>query len=70
MSDDTVRAIVRLAINRHLARRRVESPAPGAARPVSFALFALPAGADAGGACLVEPTVACTHCGYCQSYGH
>lgn len=22
------------------------------------------------GACLIEPTVRCTHCGYCQSYGH
>ncbi len=20
--------------------------------------------------CLIEPAVACTHCGYCQCYGH
>ncbi len=25
---------------------------------------------DNGGACLIEPTVACNHCGYCQSHGH
>ena len=25
---------------------------------------------DGGGACLIEPTVGCTHCGYCQSFGH
>ncbi|HVC19937.1 MAG TPA: hypothetical protein VNE16_07655 [Vicinamibacterales bacterium] len=23
-----------------------------------------------GDACLIEPAVPCTHCGYCQSYGH
>lgn len=35
---------------------------------VSHRRFALqPA---AGGACLIEPAVPCTHCGYCQSYGH
>jgi hypothetical protein len=28
------------------------------------------AGGDADGACLIEPAVRCTHCGYCQSYGH
>jgi hypothetical protein len=22
------------------------------------------------GACLIEPTVRCTHCGFCQSLGH
>jgi len=22
------------------------------------------------GACVIEPAVRCTHCGYCQSYGH
>lgn len=25
---------------------------------------------DNGGACLIEPNVACNHCGYCQSHGH
>jgi len=36
----------------------------------AFALLALPRGGDGDGACLIEPTVRCTHCGYCLSYGH
>jgi hypothetical protein len=28
------------------------------------------AGAEAGGACLIEPAVRCNLCGYCQSLGH
>jgi hypothetical protein len=23
-----------------------------------------------GAACLIEPSVQCNHCGYCQSHGH
>ncbi|MEO6212822.1 MAG: hypothetical protein ABIP65_04265 [Vicinamibacterales bacterium] len=29
--------------------------------------YALP---ESGGPCLIEPTVACNHCGYCQSHGY
>jgi hypothetical protein len=36
----------------------------------SHVLFMVPAGADAEGPCLIEPTVMCNHCGYCKSYGH
>ncbi len=36
----------------------------------AFALLPLPRGGDGDGACLIEPTVRCNHCGYCQSYGH
>ena len=25
---------------------------------------------DSGGPCLIEPSVQCNHCGYCQSHGH
>ena len=25
---------------------------------------------EAGGRCVIEPAVVCTHCGYCLSYGH
>jgi hypothetical protein len=32
--------------------------------------LALPAGRDQDGPCLVEPDVKCTHCAFCQSYGH
>ncbi|MBI3493875.1 MAG: hypothetical protein HY047_19170 [Acidobacteria bacterium] len=37
---------------------------------VSHVRLALPQGGDGDGACLIEPAVRCTHCGYCQSYGH
>ena len=36
----------------------------------SFALLNLPAGADSDGPCIIEPSVACNHCGYCKTYGH
>jgi len=36
----------------------------------AFALLPLARGGDGDGACLIEPTVRCNHCGYCQSYGH
>ncbi|MEO7275215.1 MAG: hypothetical protein ABI211_24790 [Vicinamibacterales bacterium] len=42
-------------------------PAGSADRHASHHRYALP---EAGGACLIEPTVPCTHCGYCQSHGH
>ncbi|HET9266676.1 MAG TPA: hypothetical protein VFO31_00880 [Vicinamibacterales bacterium] len=35
----------------------------------SQALFTLPPG-DPDGRCIIEPGVACNHCGYCKSYGH
>jgi hypothetical protein len=36
----------------------------------SFVRLPLASGGDDDGACLIEPAVRCTHCGYCQSYGH
>ena len=36
----------------------------------SHGRFVLPAGAETDGPCLIEPAVACNHCGYCQSLGH
>ena len=35
----------------------------------SHALFTLEP-ADPEGRCVIEPGVACNHCGYCKSYGH
>jgi len=35
----------------------------------SHALFTLAPG-DPEGRCMIEPGVACNHCGYCKSYGH
>jgi hypothetical protein len=36
----------------------------------AFALLKLPVGADSDGPCIIEPAVACNHCGFCKSYGH
>lgn len=37
---------------------------------VSHLRFAIARGGDGDGACLIEPAVRCTHCAYCQSFGH
>lgn len=77
MTEQEIREIVR----RVIAQR--EAVASGSADPagpswspvsggsvhqhVSHALFVIPA---QGEACVIEPGVACNHCGYCKSYGH
>jgi hypothetical protein len=75
VTDEELRTLVREAIAKHLAGAE---PAGGTA-PVqapawrahaSFGRFLLPRGEDEGGPCLIEPTVRCNHCGYCQAYGH
>ena len=77
MNEQELRAIVRDAIARHAAGSGSMRPTTPPHVPVavirqhaSHALFALPAGADADGPCLIEPAVRCNHCGYCKSYGH
>ena len=81
MNEEQLRALVREAIARNLGPGLSSSPAPlvsrevvsGASMPAgrhpSHGLFVLPAGND-NGACLIEPSVGCTHCGYCKSMGH
>ena len=64
--------MVRESIARHLgpgAPPAHETPPTFAAHP-SFARLPLVRGGDDDGACLIEPAVRCTHCGYCQSFGH
>jgi hypothetical protein len=78
VTDEELRTVVRDAIARHAASRMETAPAGRRApTPVavvrqhaSHALFAVPAGADTDGPCVIEPAVACNHCGYCKSYGH
>lgn len=76
MTDDELRALVRDAIARYLGSGHVPAPAaptapapPWRAHP-SFGKFLVTRGDEEGGPCLIEPSVHCTHCGYCQSYGH
>jgi hypothetical protein len=47
--------------------------APDRATPLHAShglIFTSGGGGDDEGRCLIEPAVACTHCGYCQSLGH
>jgi len=71
MTDEELRDLVRDAVARHL---RLEPAAPrqppAAGAHASHGLFSVQRGGDSDGACLIEPAVRCTHCGYCQSYGH
>ena len=68
VSDGDLRTLVREAIARHLGPPPVspQSTQSFRAHP-SHGL--LPILGDQSGACLIEPTVRCNHCGYCQSYG-
>jgi hypothetical protein len=71
--DEELRALVRDAIARRtgLVAPQPSTPAPfGFGGHASYGLLPLARGGDGDGACLIEPAVRCTHCGYCLSYGH
>lgn len=76
IGDDELRAMVRLAIERHGQADAARMPPPLEPlepRPhvhASHARLVLIDGGDPDGRCLIEPSVACNHCGYCQSLGH
>jgi hypothetical protein len=76
MTDEELRLLVRDAIARHLGGT-AQSPAPSAVTPLplwrshpSFGKYLVPSGTDTDGPCIIEPTVHCNHCGFCQSHGH
>jgi hypothetical protein len=70
MDEEALRALVRQTVARHL--QGTETP-PADPRPMTFVghvshvRYVLP---ETDGPCLIEPTVHCNHCGYCQSHGH
>ena len=76
MTDDELRALVRDAIARHLGstgdRREPVSAAVQAPLWRSHASFGkfLTLQTEENGPCMIEPSVQCNHCGFCQSYGH
>jgi hypothetical protein len=75
MNDEELRALVRAAIAQYAGTSPVQPASGPPAAPVrlhpSHGRFTMvPAGAETDGPCLIEPAVMCTHCGYCQSYGH
>jgi hypothetical protein len=71
VSEAELRAMVRDAIARQGRIERQPAPleAPWRAH-ASHGLLPLARGGDGDGACLIEPSVRCNHCGYCLSFGH
>jgi len=72
MNEDALREMVRQTVVRRLAGdgdagRPDRQVITDLTAHMSHGRYALP---DSGGQCLIEPAVACNHCGYCQSHGH
>jgi hypothetical protein len=68
MNEDVLREMVKEAVVRRLGRS--DETVALTALPIQHAShyrYALP---PSGGPCLIEPGVACNHCGYCESHGH
>jgi len=76
MTDDEIRSLVRVAIQKHLGPPAAAAPAEGASGlgrtvpvSISFGRYALTRAED-DTMCIIEPAVKCNHCGYCQCHGH
>jgi hypothetical protein len=73
MTDQELRAMIRDSIAKHLGSPATSSPpdpSPMFRVHASHGMLPLARGGDGDGACLIEPSVRCNHCGYCLSYGH
>jgi len=65
VSDQELRQLVRDAIARQTA-----PPEPAVvSQTLSFGKF-LTLAPTPDGQCIIEPAVRCSHCGFCESYGH
>jgi hypothetical protein len=70
MTDQELRAMIRDSIVRQSAALGAPDPVAAFAAHVSHLRLPLVRGGDDDGACIIEPSVRCNHCGYCQSLGH
>jgi hypothetical protein len=72
MNDEELRAMIRESIASRHGGAEPADRSPGRFSPphASHGLFPLARGGDDDGACIIEPSVRCTHCGFCVSYGH
>ena len=76
MTEAELRALVRDAVARHLGRSAAPLPPSRAAAPLPPSPSPHPSHAmyltlvNTGDACVIEPNVECTHCGYCKTHGH
>jgi hypothetical protein len=82
MTEQELRALIRDAIAKvgaaspgaahavpYAAASAARRFSPAGVNHSSHAMFTLAPG-DPDGRCMIEPGVACNHCGYCKSYGH
>ncbi|MDR1990588.1 MAG: hypothetical protein LBQ09_10205 [Acidobacteriaceae bacterium] len=75
LSEQELRDLVRDVVRRQKsASASAAAPAPSPAQSclshASHGRLTLVGDGDPEGRCQIEPAVACTHCGYCQSLGH
>lgn len=77
MNEDALRTMIREAIAKRIASPELSEGGPtlseGGSQRLALASHASHfryALQGSGEACLIEPTVQCNHCGYCQSHGH
>jgi hypothetical protein len=75
MNEQELREMVREAIARRLGSAQIATVRPAAADQGGWGSHAshlrLPlVSGDEDGACVIEPSVRCNHCGYCLSLGH
>jgi hypothetical protein len=74
INENEIRVLVREAVRRQITAGGPASAGPAEwdhrSHPSHLLLPVHPGSAIETGACLIEPAVACTHCGYCQSFGH
>jgi hypothetical protein len=74
MTDDEIRSLVRVAIQKHLGGpsaipAMVVAPPQPPSLSISFGRYGLPRAED-DTMCIIESAVTCNHCGYCQCHGH
>jgi hypothetical protein len=71
MDEQTLRAMIRESIARHAQPAPTRADVP--AEPLPFGIhpshyrYSLSKPDDR---CIIEPSVPCNHCGYCESHGH
>jgi len=73
MNDQELRQMIRDSIARHAAASAL-APVANITQyqsvAAAFSKFPTLRSGDDDGACVIEPSVRCNHCGYCLSYGH